>query len=125
MRKMRVQRGPLMEEFRHRWSIAYRLHSVEIRHSSHAFSWLKRNADEYEQSSCEDLSRFLTTINVVGLACVVDRPGYDKRYRGKYGRRQWQSLPDGIQRRRGARGEVRARQREKTPRYAGTQQSPR
>jgi hypothetical protein len=34
-------------------------------------------------------SRFLTTINVVGLACVVDRPGYDARYREKYGRRQW------------------------------------
>jgi hypothetical protein len=25
----------------------------------------------------------------VGLACVVDRPGYDARYREKYGRRQW------------------------------------
>jgi hypothetical protein len=36
-----------------------------------------------------DLSRFLTTINVVGLACVIDRPGYDARYREKYGRRQW------------------------------------
>jgi hypothetical protein len=35
------------------------------------------------------LSRFLTTIQVVGLACVVDRPGYDSRYREKYGRRQW------------------------------------
>jgi hypothetical protein len=76
------------EEFRHRWSIDYPLHSVEIRHSSHAFSWLKRGADEYEKFM-RDLSRFLTTIDVVGLACVVDRPGYDERYRGKYGRRQW------------------------------------
>jgi hypothetical protein len=76
------------EEFRHRWSIDYPLHSVEIRHSSHAFSWLKRGADEYEKFM-RDLSRFLTTIDVVGLACVVDRPGYDARYREKYGRRQW------------------------------------
>ena len=27
--------------------------------------------------------------DLVGLACVVDRPGYDARYREKYGRRQW------------------------------------
>jgi hypothetical protein len=66
----------------------YPLHSVEIRHSSHAFSWLKRGADEYEKFM-RDLSRFLTTIDLVGLACVVDRPGYDARYREKYGRRQW------------------------------------
>jgi hypothetical protein len=75
-------------EFCHRWSIEYPLHSVEIRHSSHDFSWLKRGADEYGKFM-RDLSRFLTTINVVGLACVVDRPGYDARYREKYGRRQW------------------------------------
>jgi hypothetical protein len=36
-----------------------------------------------------DISRFLSTIAVSGLACVVDRPGYDARYRDKYGRRLW------------------------------------
>ena len=76
------------EEFRHRWLIDYPLHSVEIRHSSRAFSWLKRGADEYEKFM-RDLSRFPTKIDVVGLACVGDRPGYDARYREKYGRRQW------------------------------------
>lgn len=70
------------------WSITYPLHSVEIRHSSHAFSWLKRGSNEYERFM-RDLSRFLTAIDVVGLACVIDRPGYDARYREKYGRRQW------------------------------------
>ena len=71
-----------------RWSIDYPLHSVEIRHCSQAFSWLKRETDEY-QRFMKDLSRFLTSIAVAGLACVVDRPGYDARYREKYGRRQW------------------------------------
>jgi hypothetical protein len=79
---------PPVTGVRHRWSIHYPLHSVEIRHSSNAFSWLKRGADEYEKFM-RDLSRFLTKIDVVGLACVVDRPGYDMRYREKYGRRQW------------------------------------
>jgi hypothetical protein len=26
---------------------------------------------------------------VLGLACTIDRPGYDLRYREKYGRQQW------------------------------------
>lgn len=76
------------QELCDRWSISYPLHSVEIRHSSRAFSWLKKETREY-QKFMADVSRFLTTIPVVGLACVVDRPGYDARYREKYGRRQW------------------------------------
>lgn len=76
------------EEFCHRWRITYPLHSVEIRHSSHKFSWLERGTDEYNRFM-RDLTRFLTEVRVVGVACVVDRPGYDARYREKYGRRQW------------------------------------
>src|SRR5882757_7551137 len=76
------------QELCDRWSINYPLHSVEIRHSSRAFSWLKKGTREY-QKFMADISRFLTGIRVVGLACVVDRPGYDARYREKYGRRQW------------------------------------
>lgn len=76
------------DEFCHRWSIGYPLHSVEIRHGSHAFSWLKRGAEDFERFM-RDLSQFMTRIDVVGLACVIDRPGYDARYREKYGRRQW------------------------------------
>ena len=53
------------ETFCNRWSIDYPLHSVEIRHSSSAFSWLKRGTDEYHKFM-RDLSRFLTTIDVAG-----------------------------------------------------------
>jgi hypothetical protein len=52
------------EEFRHRWSINYPLHSVEIRHSSNAFSWLKRGADEYEKFM-RDLHLCQTAFSVV------------------------------------------------------------
>lgn len=75
------------EEFCHRWSIEYPLHSVEIRHRSHKFSWLKR--DEVSTKFMRDLTRMLTSVDVLGIACVVDRPGYDARYRERYGRRQW------------------------------------
>jgi hypothetical protein len=76
------------DDFRERWQLDYPLHSVEIRHRSGRFSWLKRDTDEYERFM-RDLARLLTSINVLGLACVIDRPGYDARYREKYGRRQW------------------------------------
>jgi hypothetical protein len=78
----------LYSDFCTRWSISYPLHSVEIRHCKHNFSWLKRDTDEYRRFMNE-LSGLLLSMSVVGLACVIDRPGYDARYREKYGRRQW------------------------------------
>ena len=62
-----------------RWSISYSLHSVEIRHCKRKFRWLKRDTDEHERFM-RDLSRTLTSMNVVGIACVIDRPDYDARY---------------------------------------------
>ena len=73
----------LYDDFCGRWSISYPLHSVEIRHSSHNFSWLRRNTADY-QRFMHDVTRLLTSMNVVGLACVIDRPGYDARYRKRY-----------------------------------------
>lgn len=78
----------LYADFCGRWLIGYPLHSVEIRHCKKAFSWLKRDTDEYDRFMRE-LSRLLTTLPVLGIACVIDRPGYDGRYREKYGRRMW------------------------------------
>lgn len=71
-----------------RWSITYPLHSVDIRHAKDNFTWLKRDGDEYARFM-RDLNKFVTTAKVRCLACVIDRPGYDSRYRPKYGRRQW------------------------------------
>lgn len=71
-----------------RWSISYPLHSVDIRHAKGNFTWLKRDGDEYARFM-RDLHHFVTSAKVRCLACVIDRPGYDSRYRPKYGRRQW------------------------------------
>jgi len=76
------------DEFCREWSIGYPLHSVEIRHSSGRFSWLGRQGDEYRRFM-RDLTRFVTSADILGISCVIDRPGYDARYRAKYGRRQW------------------------------------
>lgn len=78
----------LYTEFCARWSITYPLHSVEIRHRRERFSWLGR--DRFERAKfMSDLSRTLLSLEILGLACVIDRPGYDARYREQYDHRQW------------------------------------
>jgi hypothetical protein len=72
-----------------KWSIDYPLHSEPIRHGTGDFSWLRRESPEYKPFM-RDLTAMLTSIPVLGLACAIDRPGYDSRYRKRYGRNQWQ-----------------------------------
>lgn len=76
------------DSFCQKWAITYPLHSEEIRHSSGKFAWLQRGTDDYERFM-RDLTRLLSSIPVTAIACVIDRPGHDDRYRGKYGRQQW------------------------------------
>jgi hypothetical protein len=71
-----------------KWSIAYPLHSVDIRNASKEFSWLRRDSGQFAPFMA-DLTETMCGIPAIGLACVVDRPGYDARYREEYGRRQW------------------------------------
>jgi hypothetical protein len=72
-----------------RWRINYPLHSVDMRSAAKEFHWLRRDCPEY-QPFMDDLTQMLLGIPALGLACVIDRPGYDARYREKYGRNQWQ-----------------------------------
>lgn len=71
------------------WGITYPLHSVKIRCRSDEFSWLNTASSDEYQGFMTELADFLTSVPVVGHACVIDRPGYDGRYREKYGRQQW------------------------------------
>jgi len=75
-------------QFCDKWGLTYPLHSVDIRHGAHEFSWLRRGSIDYE-AFMGDLTRMLTTIPVTALACVMDRPGYDSRYRSIYPRSMW------------------------------------
>lgn len=71
------------------WGIDYPLHSADVRHHANRFRWLE-SADEKEVAKfMRELSTFLTSIPAIGLACVIDRPGYNERYTVKYGRDKW------------------------------------
>jgi hypothetical protein len=70
------------------WDITYPLHSVDIRHGTKNFSWVRRGTAEYADFM-NDLTQMLISVPITTLACVVDRPGYDRRYRLIYPRSMW------------------------------------
>lgn len=65
------------------------LRSYDIRNRKNGFKWLE-SIDKVEQSRfyCE-LTALILSLPVVVLACVVDRPGYNRRYAQQYGPRRW------------------------------------
>lgn len=76
-------------DFCRTWEIDYPLHSVEIRSKTKNFSWIGNlTIDEYN-SFVEQLYQMLVSSPVLGIACVIDRQGYNHRYQEKYGRERW------------------------------------
>ena len=69
------------------WDIDYHLHSSRIRGGQGKFGWLKRpeNAGLFLPA----LQEFLLSLPIVGIACVIDRPGYVARYKDRYDDRLW------------------------------------
>jgi hypothetical protein len=76
-------------EFCERWGIKYPLRSYDIRLMDKRFSWLRTLSVDDRGQFMRDLSRMLLKVPVIGYAAVVDRPGYNKRYRAQYGRQTW------------------------------------
>jgi hypothetical protein len=79
-----------MESLRLRWPKCgdRPFHSSEIRNRNESFAWL-----EESQVDCNafysDIGRTLCSLPVIGMACVIDRPGYNKRYMEMYGVDRW------------------------------------
>jgi hypothetical protein len=78
--------------FCHAWNISYPLRSYDIRNHTKGFRWLnqlkehdfKRYGEFYAA-----LQTFLLNLPLVGLACVIDRAGYDNRYEDEYEKDRW------------------------------------
>lgn len=60
------------------------LHSADIRSGHGDFKWPRRDRCERERFM-NDLSETLLALPVPGIACVIDRPGYNARYQPVYG----------------------------------------
>lgn len=69
------------------WKLTYPLHSSRIRGGQGKFGWLKKpeNAAQFLPA----IEEFLLSLPIVGIACVVHRPGYVARYKDQYQERLW------------------------------------
>lgn len=72
-----------------KWDIKSPLHSYEIRNRTDNFSWLRSRSSEERSQFYGQLGEMLVSLPVLGVACVIDRQGYNKKYREKYGNRRW------------------------------------
>ena len=74
-------------DFCENWKIDYPLRSSDVRMRNN-FAWLEGSTKRRERF-LKELEEFLTSLPVIGFASVIYRPGYNKRYKGKYGDKRW------------------------------------
>lgn len=78
----------MYKAFMERWELNYPLHSTKIRGARGPFGWLRSHPEKAERFLA-DLENYLLSLPVIGMACVIDRPGYVARYAEKYGGQPW------------------------------------
>lgn len=71
------------------WDLNAPLHSTEIRNRSGNFARLGQLPPEKLDAFHQAVTALVTSRPLTAIACVVDRPGYNHRYRDKYGRKRW------------------------------------
>jgi hypothetical protein len=72
-----------------KWEITTPLHSSEIRSQNEDFFWLRGKTKAEQAEFYEDLYCLMRDAPVTGIACVIDRPGYNARYAQKYNENPW------------------------------------
>lgn len=77
-------------DFASRWGFELPLHSVRIRRRRDNFKWLGTASGAEVERFMAELSCLVTTAPITVLGCVVDRPGYNARYKHIYEGRRWQ-----------------------------------
>ncbi len=73
--------------FCQRQGINYPLHSSAIQGGRRNFGWLKQ--PERARSFFADMDDFLVDLPILGIAAVIDRPGYVARYHNAYQEQLW------------------------------------
>lgn len=74
-------------QFCMKWEITYPLHSSSIRGGRGDFAWLKK--PETAGLFFQALEGFLLSLPILGVACVIHRPGYVARYQDRYKEALW------------------------------------
>ena len=68
--------------FRKRWGLSIPFRSADIRSKSKGFTWLGTVPSEKREAFLEELYQLMAGLPVVGIACVIDRPGYNQPIQG-------------------------------------------
>lgn len=79
----------LYSNFCKKWQINYPLHSVDIRGKQKQFKWVGNLTENKQVLFYEELYQLLAQSPVIGIACIIDRPGYNHRYLERYGHQRW------------------------------------
>ena len=69
------------------WKSDYPLHSQSIRGARGKFGWLSK--PENAHFFLTELENFLLAMPIIGIACVIHRPGYVARYKYEYREKLW------------------------------------
>ncbi|MCD2175799.1 DUF3800 domain-containing protein [Rhizobium sp. C4] len=77
-------------DFCKKWDVKAPLHSSEIRSQNRNFDWLRQLDAGEKTQFYEDLYDLMRRAPVIGIACTIDRPGYNARYLEMYQKRPWQ-----------------------------------
>lgn len=73
-----------------RWGISRPLHITDMLSAKKDFSWLGRASERDRAAFWEDYKGFLSSLPVVGSACIISRPGYVSRgYLAKHPGSKW------------------------------------
>jgi hypothetical protein len=75
------------EEFVQKWRLSKPLHSTKLRGLRSQFNFLRNNPDK--DRFFADLEELLFGVPVLGIACVIHRPGYNARYKEAHGPNRW------------------------------------
>ncbi|RUV00544.1 DUF3800 domain-containing protein [Mesorhizobium sp. M1A.F.Ca.IN.020.03.2.1] len=77
------------QDFCERWPITAPLHSSEIRSQNEGFGWIRGLSAGDRGRFYEELYVMMRDAPVIGIACTIDRPGYNARYLEMYQKQPW------------------------------------
>lgn len=77
------------DDFCNKHNITSPLRSADIRAYKKGFSFIGNLNDAHKEEFFEDLYQLMNDNEVIGFACVIDRPGYKTRYEDVYGDKKW------------------------------------
>jgi uncharacterized protein DUF3800 len=79
----------LYDDFCEKWDVESPLHSSEIRSKKDNFLWLRALPTKKQTAFYEDLYCLMRDAPITGIACVIDRSGYNDRYAKQYNANPW------------------------------------